>query len=59
MPDDLKKTAPQDPKRVNVNQSHEIEYWCAHFGCTAKELGAAVKAVGDSVSAVRDYFATR
>ena len=56
MPDDLKKIAPQDPKRVNVNQAHEVEYWCAHVGCTETELRAAVKTVGDSVVKVRKYL---
>lgn len=56
MPDDLTKKRPEDAKRINVNQPHEVEYWCAALGCTEEELEEAVEAVGDSVEAVRGYL---
>ncbi len=56
MPDDLTKTAPQDAKRINLGQPHEISYWCRALDCTPTELRDAVRAVGDSVAAVRVYL---
>ena len=56
MPDDLDKTAPEDPKRININQDHEVEYWCGRFRCTEQELRDAVSAVGDSAAAVKAYL---
>ena len=46
MSDDLTKRGPQDRARVNVNETHEVKYWCGKFGCTEAQLRAAVKAVG-------------
>jgi hypothetical protein len=56
MSDDLSKKRPQDANRVNVNEPWELKYWCDHFGCTEAQLRAAVKAVGTSVSKVREYL---
>jgi len=46
MSDDLTNRGPKDRARVNVNEGHEVKYWCAKFGCTETQLRAAVKAVG-------------
>ena len=44
---DLKpKTIPQDPKRVNVNDSAELEYWSAKYGITPNLLKIAVRKAG-------------
>ena len=56
MPDDKSIRGPQDASRVNVNQDHEVAYWCRKFGCTPSELKAAVKAVGVSSSAVERHL---
>ena len=44
--DDLSRKAPADAVRLNVNEAHEIRYWCDKFGCTPTELRNAVRAVG-------------
>jgi hypothetical protein len=46
MADDKSKKGPADAKRVNVNESYEVEYWTKKFGCTKAQLEAAVKKVG-------------
>jgi hypothetical protein len=56
MADDPKKKGPEDASRVNVNQEHEVSYWCAKFGCTAAELREAVREVGVSAAAVEAYL---
>ena len=56
MPDNLNITQPQDPKRVNLSQSHEIEYWTKKLKCDEKTLRDAVENVGDSVEKVKSYI---
>lgn len=41
-----------DEIRINVNDTFELKYWAKKFGVTPNELKSAVKAVGDSPSAV-------
>ena len=52
MPDDPLK----DAKRVNVNEPHEVRYWCEEFYCTEEELRNAVSRAGVMVDKVRAYF---
>ena len=56
MPDDLTRKGPEDPRFINVNQDHEIRYWCQEFDCTEKELRDAVRLVGNSARAVRNFL---
>lgn len=46
MADDTSKRGPADGKRVNVNESWEVQYWGKKFDSTEDQLRAAVKAVG-------------
>ena len=34
MPDDLTRRKPEDPTKINVNQSWEIKYWTKKLGVT-------------------------
>lgn len=52
MADDKRNPGPEDGRRVNVNQAHEVTYWCKKFGCSEEQLRAAVKAVGVMVTDV-------
>lgn len=56
MPDDKTITAPADRKRIDVNDTSEVNNWCESFGCTEAELKAAVAAVGTSAAAVKSYL---
>lgn len=44
MSDNLKITHPQDAKRINMSQPHEVQHWCAKFGITRDMLEAAIRA---------------
>lgn len=57
MPDNLQKKRPEDANRINLNQPHEIDYWCDKWSCTKDELKQAVKKAGtDNVEIVRNYL---
>ena len=53
MSDNTTIKQPQDPKKINVNQSWEVTYWCNKLGCTEKQLKDAVKKVGPMVADVK------
>ena len=52
MADNTTNRGSPDRDRINMNQDHEVRYWSQKFGVSADQLGAAVKKVGNSVSAV-------
>ena len=56
MPDNQKRTNPEDPTRININQPWEVNYWCSKFGVSKKVLEGAVKAVGISVKKVEKWL---
>ena len=58
MPDDLKRRKPEDPKRINVNQTWEVRYWTKELGCSEAQLRSAVNVVGVMVDKVRIYLQT-
>ena len=47
---------PADPKRVNVNSTMEVNYWCHAFHCTETRLRNAVLAVGTLAADVQGYL---
>lgn len=53
MPDDLSRRQPEDPTKINVNQSWELRYWCDKFGVTEIRLKKAVSKVGPLVKDVK------
>ena len=46
MADNPSETRPQDAKRVNVNQAHELRYWSQKFGVSPEQLKKVVGRVG-------------
>lgn len=48
---------PMDPGRVHMLDPIELTYWCSELHCTEAQLGAAVAAVGEHVTAVREHLA--
>jgi hypothetical protein len=56
MSDNLGRTQPEDPTKINLHQEWEIRYWCKVLGVTEAKLREAVRAVGNSVAAVRRYL---
>lgn len=55
MSDDKKATG-QDRKLISLSEDYEVRDWMKSLGCTEADLRAAVKAVGNSAEAVRDYL---
>jgi AraC-like DNA-binding protein len=58
MPDDPTKTG-QDRRLISLEQEHELRDWADTFGCSEELLREAVKEVGNSAAAVRQYVANR
>jgi uncharacterized protein DUF3606 len=52
MSDDKTKAAPEDAKRVNVNEEYEVAYWSKRLATTPEELRAVVRRVGVMVDDV-------
>lgn len=57
MADGIDNMGPEDELRINVNETHEVQYWSARLGVTPEELHDAVAAVGPMVAAVRRELA--
>lgn len=54
--DNLNKTGKQDDTRININQSHEVEYWTKKLGVSEAKLREAVGQVGVMVVDVKKYL---
>ena len=53
MPDNLKKTKPQDASFINVHEAHEMDYWTQALGVPKDKLIATIAKVGITVAAVK------
>ncbi|WP_151956238.1 DUF3606 domain-containing protein [Acinetobacter guillouiae] len=56
MTDDLKIKQPQDPKKININEQWELNYWTKTLSVSEDTLKAAVKAVGVLVIDVKKHL---
>lgn len=56
MSDNLENRGAQDRSRINVHEEWEVRHWTEALGVSKEELERAVKAVGPSVSAVREHL---
>ena len=56
MADDKTKKGPADSSRININEDYEVAYWTDALGVTKDNLDKAVKSVGPSVKAVKEYL---
>lgn len=59
MSDDKSLRAPQDASRIALGEDYEVAYWTEKFGVSRETLADAVKAVGNSVSAVEGHLKAR
>ena len=59
MPDPSTPFKPLDPGRIDIIDQEELAYWSKEFHCTEPELAQAVTQVGEHVTAVREYLASR
>lgn len=55
MADDTHKTG-LDRKLISLQERHEVRSWMESLKCTEMQLRDAMKAVGNSADAVRDYL---
>ena len=55
MADDKTKTG-LDRKLISLEEPHEVRSWTESLGVTEAQLPEAVKAVGPSAEAVRQYL---
>lgn len=58
MTDDTKKTG-LDRKLISLEEAHEVRSWTESLKCSETQLRDAVKVVGNSAEAVREYLAGR
>ena len=56
MSDNRSNAGAQDRARINVHEDYEVRHWTEALGVSKEELEKAVKAVGPSVSAVREHL---
>jgi hypothetical protein len=56
MADDLGKHGQRDRLRVNINEPHELQAWCAEFHCTPDQLKTAVGRAGVMAVEVLAYL---
>ena len=47
---------PEDPARINLQSTIEVNYWCQTLNCTETRLRNAVLAVGPLAADVRSYL---
>jgi len=52
MTDNLRRTAPEDPTKINIHEPWEVRYWTQKWGVTEAALRAAHSEVGPSTAAI-------
>jgi len=57
--DDKKNVGTPDRDLINTNELYELEYWSTKFGISVEELKSAVKAAGNSATAVKKNLANK
>lgn len=48
---------PHDRSKINLDDQHDVRYWCDVFDCTPDLLRLAVSSVGTAISDVKVYLA--
>lgn len=48
MPDNKNIIAPDDKRKIDINDPDEVRNWCKSFGCTKLELRIAVTLAGST-----------
>lgn len=51
--DNLNRRVPEDPQKININQSWEVEYWTKELHISEKKLRSLVAKVGVNVADVK------
>ena len=53
----LQNRGQPDRSKINMHESHEVQYWTKHLNVSKEELQRAVDKVGNSAAAVRKQLA--
>jgi hypothetical protein len=56
MVDDKTLRSPEDRSRIALGEDYEVRYWTDKFGVSRQRLEEAVRAVGNSATAVEQYL---
>lgn len=56
MADDTTKAGAADKQRINIEQDHEVRYWCTRFRVTPDVLRDAVERVGPMADDVAKHL---
>jgi AraC-like DNA-binding protein len=59
MSESIRRRAPAQRGRINIEDSWELHWWCERLGCSDAGLREAVKAVGDTATKVAQYLRER
>ena len=59
MSDNLHIRRPQDPTKINIHESWEVQYWTTKWGISRAQLEAAVRAAGVGTAAVARHLGKR
>lgn len=51
--DNFQSRGQPDRSKINMHESHEVQYWTKHLNVSKEELQRAVNKVGKSAAAVR------
>lgn len=54
--DNKDKTGAPDRDLINTSENYESEYWAKKFGVSIEQLKAAVRAAGNSATAVEKHL---
>ena len=56
MVDEKTLRSPEDRSRIALGEDYEVRYWTDKFGVSRQRLEEAVRAVGNSATAVEQYL---
>lgn len=56
MPESLTANTSADNHKINFRESEELKRWASKLNCSVVDLIAAIYAVGDTASMVREYL---
>ena len=56
MPDNKRLKGPADRSRIAMQEKYERAYWSKKFGVPGQTLAAAVRNVGNSAEAVKEFL---
>lgn len=53
-----KSAHPLDNQTLNSHNKSDFRHWCKELGCSDRELASAIRTVGSSGMAIREFLET-